>query len=46
MAEIKYPLPVFHFQVEVGGEQIPFSEVSGLTMETQLIEYRDGSRRV
>lgn len=43
MAEIKYPLPVFHFQVEVGGEEVPFSEVSGLTMETQLIEYRDGS---
>ena len=43
MAEVKYPLPVFHFQVEVGGEAVPFSEVSGLTIETQLIEYRDGS---
>ena len=43
MAEIKYPLPVFHFLVKVGGEEVPFSEVSGLTMETQLIEYRNGS---
>jgi len=43
MAEVKYPLPVFHFSVRVGEEEIPFSEVSGLTMETQLIEYRDGS---
>ena len=43
MAEIKYPLPVFHFQVQVNNEEIPFSEVSGLTIETQLIEYRDGS---
>jgi phage tail-like protein len=41
--EVKYPLPVFHFQVKVGDEEIPFSEVSGLTIETQLIEYRDGS---
>jgi len=42
MAETKYPLPVFHFQVEWGGENLGFSEVSGLTIETQAIEYRDG----
>ncbi len=42
MAETRYPLPVFHFQVEWGGENLGFSEVSGLTIETQLIEYRDG----
>jgi phage tail-like protein len=39
----QYPLPVFHFQVEWGGTNIGFSEVSGLNIETQLIEYRDGA---
>ena len=38
----KYPLPVFHFRVEWGGTNIGFSEVSGLNVETQVIEYRDG----
>ncbi len=37
-----YPLPVFHFQVEWGGNNMAFSEVSGLNMEIQMIEYRDG----
>ena len=40
MAE--YPLPVFHFQVEWGGTRLGFSEVSGLSVETTPIEYRDG----
>lgn len=40
MAE--YPLPVFHFQVEWGGTNLGFAEVSGLNIETQIIEYRDG----
>ncbi|RDC62677.1 phage tail protein [Adhaeribacter pallidiroseus] len=38
-----YPLPVFHFRVEWGGTKVGFSEVSGLTQEVQLIEYREGS---
>jgi phage tail-like protein len=38
-----YPLPVFHFQVDWGGTNVGFSEVTGLTIETQLIEYRDGA---
>jgi phage tail-like protein len=38
-----YPIPVFHFRVTWGSTDIPFSEVSGLTQEVQLIEYRDGS---
>lgn len=39
-----YPLPVFHFQVEWGSDSpIGFSEVSGLTLEVQAIEYRDGA---
>ncbi len=40
MAE--YPVPKFHFQVEWGGTKLGFSEVSGLDVETELIEYRDG----
>ncbi|HHD11962.1 MAG TPA: phage tail protein [Deltaproteobacteria bacterium] len=41
MAE--YPLPVFHFKVDWGGTKIEFSEVSGLNIEAQVIEYRDGA---
>ena len=37
-----YPLPVFHFSVVWGGTQITFSEVTGLNIEVQPIEYRDG----
>lgn len=37
-----YPLPVFHFEVNWGGTNLGFSEVSGLVFETQAIEYRDG----
>jgi phage tail-like protein len=40
MAE--YPIPKFHFQVEWGGTKLGFSEVSGLDIETEVIEYRDG----
>ena len=38
-----YPLPKFHFSVEWGGTKIGFTEVSGLDVETEVIEYRDGS---
>ncbi|WP_143306497.1 phage tail protein [Chitinophaga vietnamensis] len=38
----KYPLPVFHFTVSWGGDNIGFSEVSGLSQELQSIDYRDG----
>jgi phage tail-like protein len=41
----KYPIPVFHFTVEWGGTNIGFSEVSGLTQEIQVIEYRDGQSK-
>lgn len=44
MAE--YPLPKFHFQVEWGGTKIGFSEVSGLDVETDVLEYRTGSMPV
>ena len=38
-----YPLPVFHFSVDWGGTQVTFSEVTGLNIEVQPIEYRDGN---
>ncbi len=38
-----YPLPKFHFQVEWGGTKIGFTEVSGLNVETGVIEYRHGA---
>lgn len=38
-----YPLPKFHFQVEWGGAKIGFSEVSGLDVSVEAIEYRDGA---
>jgi phage tail-like protein len=41
MAE--YPIPKFHFQVEWGGTRIGFTEASGLDVETEVIEYREGS---
>lgn len=37
-----YPLPAFHFQIDWGGSNLGFSEVSGLNIEQQIIEYRDG----
>ena len=38
-----YPLPNFHFQVEWGGTRIGFTEVSGLSIENEVIEYREGN---
>jgi len=41
MAE--YPLPKFHFQVEWSGARVGFTEVSGLSVEADVMEYRDGA---
>jgi len=38
-----YPLPKFHFSVEWGGSKVSFTEVSGLEVTTDVIEYRDGA---
>ncbi len=38
-----YPLPNLHFQVEWGGTRIGFSEVSGLNVGVEVIEYREGA---
>lgn len=37
-----YPLPKFHFLVDWGGSRIGFTEISGLSFETDVIEYREG----
>jgi phage tail-like protein len=39
----EYPLVKFSFQVDWGGTQIGFQEVSGLDIETEPIEYRQGA---
>lgn len=39
----EYPLSKFHFQVDWGGTRIGFTEVTGLDVETEVIEYRDGA---
>ncbi len=38
-----YPLPKFHFQLEWGASTVAFSEITGLEVETEIIEYRDGA---
>jgi phage tail-like protein len=40
-----YPLPKFHFQAEWGGVRIGFTEISGLDVETEVIEFRDGASK-
>ncbi len=37
-----WPVPKFHYEVEIDGTPISFQEVSGLDMETTPIEYRHG----
>ena len=39
----QFTLPKFHFQVEWGGSRLGFTEVSGLDIETEVIEYREGN---
>jgi len=38
-----YPLPKFHFAVQWGGARIGFTEVTGLDIQVEPIEYREGS---
>ena len=42
---VNYPVTAFHFQVEWGGTRIGFTEVSGLTVELQTIDYREGNSK-
>lgn len=36
----EYPIPRFHFQADWGGAKLSFTEVTGLVMEREKIEYR------
>ncbi len=36
----------FHFRATIDGEQIGFSEISGLDIETEVIEYRRGDSEI
>jgi phage tail-like protein len=40
-----YPLAKFHFSVEGVGERIGFTEVTGLDIQVEPIEYREGSAK-
>ena len=40
-----YPIPRFHFQVEWGGSKISFTEITGLVMEREKIEYRHSAAK-
>jgi len=39
----QYPIPKFHFSVQWCGTKIGFTEISGLEVSTDAIEYREGS---
>ncbi len=41
--EIKaaYPLPVYNYRVEIGGEAVAFSEVSGLSISYETTTYKE-----
>ncbi|WP_235299105.1 phage tail protein [Portibacter marinus] len=41
-AEDKFPVPKFHFTVDLGSGPIAFQEVTGLDMENDHMEYRSG----
>jgi phage tail-like protein len=38
-----YPLAKFHFVVEWGGSRVGFTEVTGLDIQVEAIEYREGN---
>lgn len=41
-----WPMPKFFFRVTWGSATISFSEVSGLDVEAQIIEYRHGDSKI
>lgn len=41
-----WPTPKFNFSVEIAGETSTFQEVSGLALETQPIEFRNGDSKI
>lgn len=40
---MSYPYTAFHFTVQWGSTRIDFTEVSGLSVEVEVIEYRSGA---
>jgi phage tail-like protein len=38
-----YPMPAYHFRVEWGGTNVGFMEVSGLNINIDVTEYRNGA---
>jgi phage tail-like protein len=42
---MKTPVPNFHFDVEFAGNFLQFTEVSGLDVEVEAIEYRNGDSK-
>jgi phage tail-like protein len=42
MADAVWPIPKFHFDVTWDGGELSFTEVTGLVMESQTIDYRAG----
>ncbi len=41
----EYPIPRFHFQIDWGGAKMSFTEVTGLVMEREKIEYRHSDNK-
>lgn len=42
MSQTIYPMTAFRYSVSIDGGNVGFSEVSGLTLEYEIIKYRDG----
>lgn len=40
---VEYPIPAYRFRVSVGDEEISFSNVTGLNIKSESIEYKDGA---
>ncbi len=40
---MNYPQVKNHFKVEWGGNNVGFMEVSGLSIELDVVDYREGS---
>ena len=45
--DLFWPMPKFYFSVDIGDKtDLPFQEVSGLDIDTDIIEYRHGNSPV
>lgn len=43
MSSSNHSIPVYHFVVDWGGARLAFTEVSGLNITYDVVEYRDGN---